>query len=332
MPKEQASALSPRPRDRSAAETESQVRDIGFVGLGRMGTAMAANLAGAGFSVTANVRRKERIDELAALGVTASTDIRQLLGCQILITMLPDDDTVRDVVLGCGDAPGLVSLMAPGSIHLSMSTISTAAASSLAAAHARRGQGYIAAPVFGNPDAARARDLLVVAAGDPGDIARCRPVLAALGQQTIVVGRGPASANLMKLAGNMLTATALEVLSEVMTLLRKRGVDPAAFLNIVTQTFFTGRVHKLYGGKIAAERYEAGGFVLPLVLKDVRLALAEAETAAAPMPSVSVVHDRLIAGIARGHAALDWTALGLVAAEEAGGHADRPAPVMTKIS
>jgi 3-hydroxyisobutyrate dehydrogenase-like beta-hydroxyacid dehydrogenase len=109
----------------------------------------------------------------------------------------------------------------------------------------------------------------------------------------------------------------LEVLGEAVALVRKRGFDPKPFIDIMTSTMFGGRVHRIYGDKIVNQSY-APGFVMPLALKDVRLALAEAENANAPMPSVGVVRDRLVAGIARGHADLDWTALGLIAAEEAG--------------
>ena len=205
----------------------------------------------------------------------------------------------------------------PGAIHLSMSTISSAAASLLASEHARNGQGYVAAPVFGNPDAAKARQLFIVAAGAPADVERCHPILDILGQRTFVIGDDPGEANLIKLLGNMMSATALEMLAEVTAVVRKRGMDPQPFIDIMTSTMFGGRAHKIYGDKIAKQTY-APGFVLPLVLKDVRLALAEAENAGAPMPSVGVVRDRLITGIARGYAGLDWTALGLIAQEEAG--------------
>jgi 3-hydroxyisobutyrate dehydrogenase-like beta-hydroxyacid dehydrogenase len=198
-----------------------------------------------------------------------------------------------------------------------MSTISTAMASRLATEHARRGQGYVAAPVFGNPDAAKARQLFVIAAGAAPDVERCQPLLDALGQKTFVLGTVPSQANLVKLLGNMMTATTLEMLGEVVAVARKRGLDPKSFLDIMTSTMFGGRAHKLYGDKIVAKSY-AAGFVLPLVLKDVLLALAEAESAGAPMPSVDVVRDRLITGIARGHADLDWSSLGLIAAQEAG--------------
>jgi 3-hydroxyisobutyrate dehydrogenase-like beta-hydroxyacid dehydrogenase len=295
------------------------VGEIGFVGLGHMGTAMAANLAAAGRRVLAHIRRRDRVGELEALGLKPTTDIGDLLDCELVISMLPDDDAVREVVLGRNndDLGGLAAGLMPGAIHLSMSTISTAAASLLASEHARHGQAYVAAPVFGNPDAAKARQLFIVAAGASADVERCRPILDALGQRTFVIGADPQDANLFKLLGNMMSATALEMLGEVVAVVRKRGLDPRPFVELMTSTMFGGRAHKIYGDKIARRDY-AAGFVLPLVLKDVRLALAEAEKAGVPMPSVGVVRDRLITGIARGYGELDWTALELIAAEDAG--------------
>jgi 3-hydroxyisobutyrate dehydrogenase-like beta-hydroxyacid dehydrogenase len=296
--------------------------EIGFVGLGHMGTAMAANLASAGRRVIAYVRRADQMGKLVALGLKPTTDITNLFDCEVVISMLPDDDAVRDVVIGRADLgiEGLALGLMPGAIHLSMSTISTATASRLASEHAHHGQGYVAAPVFGNPDAAKLRQLFIVAAGAAADVERCRPLLDNLGQQTFVIGTDPEQGNLIKLLGNMMTATALEMLGEVVAVALKRGLDPKPFIDFLTSTMFGGRVHKIYGDKISKHMY-APGFVLPLVLKDVRLALAEAENAGAPMPSVGVVRDRLITGIARGYAGLDWTALGLIAEEEAGLHA-----------
>jgi 3-hydroxyisobutyrate dehydrogenase-like beta-hydroxyacid dehydrogenase len=295
------------------------IGEIGFIGLGHMGTAMAANLAAAGRPVIAYVRRPDQVDQLEAIGLRSTTDIGDLLDCEVVISMLPDDDAVREIVFGSrdDDLDGLAAGLMPGAIHLSMSTISTAAASLLAGEHARHGQGYVAAPVFGNPDAAKARQLFIIAAGAPADVVRCQPIFDSLGQRTFVVGADPQKANLVKLLGNMMSATALEMLGEAIAVVRKRGLDPLPFIDIMTSTMFGGRAHKIYGDKIVRQAY-APGFVLPLVLKDVRLALAEAEKAGAPMPSVGVVRDRLITGIARGYGGLDWTALGLVAAEEAG--------------
>jgi 3-hydroxyisobutyrate dehydrogenase-like beta-hydroxyacid dehydrogenase len=286
-----------------------------------MGTVMAANLAAAGHRVIAYVRRPEQLGKLAALGLESTTNIANLFGCEIVISMLPDDAAVREIVFGreAAGLDGLAQGLRPGAVHLSMSTISTAAASELASEHATNRQGYVAAPVFGNPDAAKARQLYIVAAGAPADVEHCRPLFDSLGQQAFVVGSDPAQANLIKLLGNMMTATTLEMLGEIVAVFRKRGLDPAPFLDILTNTMFGGRAHKIYGAKILAERY-APGFRLPLALKDVRLALAEADSAGVPMPSVDVVRDRMLTGIARGYANLDWSALGLIAAEEAGLH------------
>jgi 3-hydroxyisobutyrate dehydrogenase-like beta-hydroxyacid dehydrogenase len=309
-PSERAGSAGPGAR--LAAQGE-----IGFAGLGRMGTAMAANLAADGGRVVAYVRRPEQMGKLAALGVRPTTDITELFGCDIVVSMLPDDAAVGGVVFGSEGIPGLGSGLKPDAIHLSMSTISTAAASRLAGEHARLGQGYVAAPVFGNPQAAAARQLFIVAGGDPVEVERCQPIFDCLGQRTFSAGAAPWHANLIKLLGNMMSATALEMISEAVALSLKRGLDPQLFVDVMTSTMFGGRAHKIYGDKIVSQSY-APGFVLPLVLKDVRLALAEAECAGAPMPSVGVVRDRLITGLARGYADLDWTALGLIAAEEAG--------------
>ncbi len=307
--------------------SNNELGSIGFVGLGQMGAAMAANLASAGRQVIAYVRRPEQQGKLAALGLKPTTNIADLFDSAIVISMLPDDAAAREIVYG-REAVGLDGLaqgLRPGAIHVSMSTISTAAASELASEHAMNGQGYVAAPVFGNPDAAKARQLYIVVAGAPTDVERCRPLFGSLGQQTFVVGTDPAQANLIKLLGNVMTATALEVLGEIVTVIRKRGLDPAPFIDILTNTMFGGRAHKIYSAKILAERY-APGFRLPLALKDVRLALAEADSAGVAMPSVDVVRDRMVTGIAHGHADLDWTALGLIAAEEAGLHVPQSPP------
>jgi 3-hydroxyisobutyrate dehydrogenase-like beta-hydroxyacid dehydrogenase len=318
-----SASASPSTGDKSGAGATSRIRpvksEIGFIGLGHMGTAMAANLAAAGRQVVAYVRRENQLAKLKDIGLRPTTDFGDLLDCELVISMLPDDDAVRSVVFGSKPyhPAGLAAGLMPGAIHLSMSTISTACAAQLAAAHAEGEQGYVAAPVFGNPDAAKARKLFIVAAGSPADLVRCQPIFDRLGQRTFVVGANSQEANLIKLLGNMMTATAIEMLAESVAVIRKRGLDPQPFVDIMTHTMFSGRTHTIYGEKVVRQAYTAG-FMLPLVLKDVRLALAEAEKAGAPMPSVGVVRDRLITAIERGYSGLDWTVLGKVATEEAG--------------
>jgi 3-hydroxyisobutyrate dehydrogenase-like beta-hydroxyacid dehydrogenase len=295
-----ASAATPSQRGRSLSNK------IGSICIGRMGSAMAANLAAAGRRIEAYVRRPDRMEELVGLGLNATTELACLFDGDIVISVLPDDAAVCDIVFGRKDlgVPGLAAGLRRGAIHLCLSTISTAMASELAAEHERSGQGYVAAPVFGNPEAARAHQLFIIAAGAASDVERCQPLFDVLDQKTFAVGTEPSHANLIKLLGNMMTATTLEMLGEVVAVALKRGLDPKSFVDVMTSTMFGGRAHKLYGDKIVARSY-APGFVLPPVLKDTRLALAEAEAAGAPMPSVNVVHDRLITGIVRGYARPD---------------------------
>jgi 3-hydroxyisobutyrate dehydrogenase-like beta-hydroxyacid dehydrogenase len=293
---------------------------IGFIGLGHMGLPMAANLASAGRKVVAYTRHPERQEEIAALGLQPSQRLADLFDCDLVISMVSDDAAATEIVFGLtGPRPwaGLAAGLRKGTVHLSMSTISPDASARIAAEHARHGQGYVAAPVFGNPDAARARELVVVAAGPADVIERCQPVLAALGQRTFVVGESAPLANVVKLAGNAMLATALASLSEVLALVRKAGLDAEAFREIMTTSLFGGRAHKVYSDRMVREHF-VPGFSFPLALKDVNLALRAAEAVSVPMPSVSVARDRLLAGIARGYGDLDWSALAKVAAADAG--------------
>jgi 3-hydroxyisobutyrate dehydrogenase-like beta-hydroxyacid dehydrogenase len=270
--------------------------------------------------VVGYVRTPQEVEPLARLGIEASTEIKSAFDTEIVITMLPNDDAAREVVFGSKEArrPGLAAGLAKGALHISMSTISPHCSSELAAEHASHGQSYVAAPVLGNPDAARARQLFILAGGAAADIDRCRPLFDCIGQRTFVIGTDPSAANLVKLFGNAMAGATVEILGEIMALARKRGLDPTQLLAILTQTMFGGRAHGLYGEKIASQHYAAGGFTIPLGLKDIRLALAEGDAAGVPMPTLVVVRDRLMTGIEHGYADLDWSALGLIAADAAG--------------
>jgi 3-hydroxyisobutyrate dehydrogenase-like beta-hydroxyacid dehydrogenase len=231
------------------------------------------------------------------------------------LTSVPDDDALAAVALG---PAGLAGILAPNAVHISTSTVSPPVSRRVAEEHASHGQDYVAAPVLGNPDFARDRKLFVLAAGLPPAMQKVRPLLERLGQRVFVIGEEPALANLAKLAANVLTATTLECMGEVLALLRKGGVDRHLAHDVLTNSLFDSQVHKTYGGKIVDERYSPPGLAAPLAIKDLRLALAEAERAAVPMPAASLVHDRLVGMVARGWADLDWSALGLLAAVDAG--------------
>lgn len=297
----------------SQAVTGSAVKRVGVVGLGHMGHAFAANLVQDGFQVLAYDRDAERAATLS--GAQAAATLADLASCDVALTSLPDDDALAAVALGAG---GLVDVLAPGAVHISTSTVSPGISRRVAEEHARRKQGYVAATVLGNPDFARERKLFVLAAGPRPALEKVRPLLEGLGQRLFVIGEDPGLANLMKLGANTLTATTLEGMGEVLALVEKGGIDGHLAFDVLTNSLFDSRVHKAYGGKIVEGRFSPAGMAVPLATKDLRLALAEAEHEAVPMPSASLVHDRLVEMAARGWSDLDWSALGLLAAADAG--------------
>jgi 3-hydroxyisobutyrate dehydrogenase-like beta-hydroxyacid dehydrogenase len=293
--------------------TGSAVKRVGVVGLGHMGHAFAVNLVQDDYEVLAYDRDAQRATALT--GARAAAELADLASCDVVLTSLPDDDALAAVALGAG---GLVAALAPGAVHISMSTVSPGISRRVAEAHARRKQDYVAAPVLGNPDFARERKLFVLAAGSRAALEKVRPLLQRLGQHLFVIGEDPGLANLMKLGANTLIATTLECMGEVLALLQKGGIGGRLAFDVLTNSLFDSRVHKSYGGRIVEGRFSPAGMAVPLATKDLRLALAEAEHTAVPMPAASLVHDRLVAMAARGWSDLDWSALGLLAAADAG--------------
>jgi 3-hydroxyisobutyrate dehydrogenase-like beta-hydroxyacid dehydrogenase len=188
----------------------------------------------------------------------------------------------------------------------------------LEAAHAKAGQRLVAAPVFGRPDAAAAGRLFVVAAGAPDAVGDAAPLLNAIGQRTFIVSATPKTANLVKLSGNFLIASVIEALGEAMALIGKAGIDKRLYLEILTSTLFDAPVYKTYGGLIADGKFEPAGFAAPLGLKDIRLTLAAAEDLRAPMPLANLLRDRFLTLLAHGGDKLDWSAIGQLAAKDAG--------------
>jgi 3-hydroxyisobutyrate dehydrogenase-like beta-hydroxyacid dehydrogenase len=232
-----------------------------------------------------------------------------------VITMLADDAAVEAQVFG---KEGILASLPRGAVHISCSTISVALSDKLTAEHAKAGQEFVSAPVFGRPEAAEAAKLAVVAAGPKSSIDRSKTIFEAMGPKLWVVGDKPSLANVVKLSGNFLIATVLESLAEAIAFARKSGVDPAGLLDFLTSTLFNAPVYKTYGGLIVEGKYEPAGFALPLGLKDVRLVLQAAESQSVPMPIASVLRDRFLTALARGNEHSDWSVIGRVAAEDAG--------------
>jgi 3-hydroxyisobutyrate dehydrogenase-like beta-hydroxyacid dehydrogenase len=287
--------------------------DIGFIGLGEMGAVMVENILKAGHQVRVWNRSPERAAGLAAAGAQVVDSPAQAFAGDAVFSMLADDAALRAVI----DAP-LLEHAPRGLIHVNMATISVALAEELANAHASRGLNYVAAPVLGRPDAAAAARLTIVAAGPAEAIDRVQPVFDAIGQKTWRIGSLPQQANVMKLAANFMLAAAVESLGEAATLITSHGVAMQDFLDVITGGPFPGPIYQGYGKMIAEQRYEPALFKARLGLKDVRLALAAADSVSVPMPVASVVRDSLIDAVAHGDGEKDFAVLGAVSARRAG--------------
>jgi 3-hydroxyisobutyrate dehydrogenase-like beta-hydroxyacid dehydrogenase len=287
---------------------------IAFLGTGNMGLPMARNLAKAGHEVTVWNRTLAKAEHLTE-AKSAVTPAEAAADASVAITMLADDPAVESGVFG---EQGMLSALPEKAIHVSCSTISVALSKRMAAAHFKNGQRYVSAPVFGRPEAAEAAKLFIVTAGDAKAIAECQPLFSVLGQGTTVIGDEPHLANVVKLTGNFMIATIIELLGEALALGRKHGIEAQAMVDFFTSTLFSAPVFKTYGGLIAQERYEPAGFKLRLGLKDVRLTLAAADAAEVPLPLASLIHDQALAGIGSKLGEKDWSALAKVAARNAG--------------
>ncbi len=288
---------------------------IAFIGLGRMGMGMARNLRRAGYDVAVYNRTREKAEALAADGArVASSPADACSDVEVVMTMVADDHAVEDIVFGNN---GIAAAMKNGCIHVSHSTISTALARRLTAEHGQRKQGYLSVPVFGRPEHAESKNLVVVAAGPSELVERCRPLFDAIGRQTFVIGAEPWQANVTKVCGNFMIISIIEALGEAYATLRKAGVAPEAFLEMINN-LMASPILGLYGRMIAREQFVPAGFALKLGFKDVRLVLAAAEECASPMPLASLVHDHLLSALAQGQGEMDWSSMTQVIARNAG--------------
>jgi 3-hydroxyisobutyrate dehydrogenase-like beta-hydroxyacid dehydrogenase len=288
---------------------------IGFIGLGAMGKAMATNLLRAGQPLRVWNRNPAPVGELAALGAERASGPAEAGKVDVLFSMLADDAAARAVILD----GGVLDAMPPGSVHVNMATVSPAFAHEMAARHAARGVGYVAAPVLGRVDVAAAGKLNIVAAGPGALIDRVQPLLDLLGQKTWRFGEVPERANAVKLGANLTLASAVEAMGEASALVREHGVGADSFLDLLSQTLFAGSpVYKGYGSMIAQERYSPGLFKLSLALKDVQLALQAAQEKGLILPVGNVLRENLLEAVKQGDGDLDLAALAKVAAKRSG--------------
>jgi 3-hydroxyisobutyrate dehydrogenase-like beta-hydroxyacid dehydrogenase len=288
--------------------------EIGFIGVGRMGSAMARNLIKAGHRVRAWDTSAEALHALSADGAAIATSAGDAFRGDAVISMLPNDDVMRGVFLDDGG----VLESGTAKVHVNMATASVEIARELAAHHAAYGIAYVAATVWGRPDVATAGKLSIVAAGDPVAIAKVQPLFDVIGQKTYNVGAEPSRANVAKIAGNLMVACAIEGIAEAAALVRGHGMSAPEVLDAIITSLFNVPVYRGYGDMIGRRQYEPAGFDLVLGLKDVRLALAAGEEVNVPLPFASGLRDTFLDAIANGDAAKDWSAIARVAARRAG--------------
>jgi 3-hydroxyisobutyrate dehydrogenase-like beta-hydroxyacid dehydrogenase len=288
---------------------------IGFIGLGHMGTGMALNLLRAGHELTVYNRTPGKALALVSQGAHAASGIADACRGDVVITMLADDRAVEGVTFGNG---GVLAKLRSGATHISMSTISVALSERLADAHAKAGQRFVAAPVFGRPDVAASGKLFIAVGGDRDAVDACMPLFEALGQSTFRFGDNPQTANLVKLSGNFLLATVIESLGEAMALVSKAGVERRQYLDFLTSTLFPAPVYKTYGGILVEGHFQPASFAAPLGFKDIRLTIAAAEKLGVPMPLASLLHDRFVRLLAQQDGdKMDWSGIGQLAAQDA---------------
>jgi 3-hydroxyisobutyrate dehydrogenase-like beta-hydroxyacid dehydrogenase len=267
---------------------------LAFIGLGRMGAGMARNLMAAGHELTLYNRSREKAEGLGA--PVAATPAEACRDAEAAITMLSDDRAEEETMW---DA------LPPGAVHIACSTISTACARRLAERHEGR---YLSAPVFGRPEAAEKKQLLVCPAGPAELVERFRPVFDAMGRATFVAGTEPWQANALKLCGNFMIASMIEAFGEAYGTMRRASVDPHLFLEVMN-ALFGSPVYANYGRIIADEKFEPAGFALKLGLKDMRLVLETAFECASPMPIASLLRDRLLDAVGHGQSEKDWSSV-----------------------
>lgn len=280
---------------------------LGFVGLGRMGQAMARRVLDGGHDLVVFNRTAQKASGLAAAGARVAPSLAD--ACRerdVVISMLADDSALETVGLGAG---GLRDALPAGAIHLAMGTHGVGAIRTLAEAHADAGQVLVAAPVLGRPDAAAAGQLGIVAAGPGEAVRRCEPLFQCIGRRVFPAGEKPEGATAIKLANNFLIGCAIEAMGEAYSLVRKYGVVPQVLYDVLTEGLFSAPVYKIYGKIIAEQAYDNVGFTTSLALKDANLVMAAADAARVPMPSAGTLRDRLLGAMAHGDGERDWAVI-----------------------
>lgn len=292
-------------------------KKIGFIGLGNMGINMAKSLISEGYHLRVFNRTMSKADELEQASITKCKSPAEVAdGVPIVITMLSEDDVVKETVLG---ENGILKNLQKNGLHISMSTISPETSQQLAKCHGEAGSSYLAAPVFGRPEAAAAKKLWICTSGDQRSKEIAKPIFECLGQGVFDFGEDAGGANVVKIAGNFMIMASLEIMAEAYTLAEKNGLDRLKVAEFFGSTLFNAPIFQNYGKLIAGKKYEPVGFKAKLGYKDARLAFKLSQQSETPMPVATLVHNRLLTAVAKGWGEKDWAeGIGRGVSEDAG--------------
>jgi len=289
---------------------------VGFIGVGRMGQAMARRILEAGHDLAVYNRSSEKTNALAAAGARVVGSIAEAARYgEAVYTMLADDAALEDVAR---QENGLLQSLPKGGIHVCAGTHGVGIIRKLNVAHADASQVLLAAPMLGRPEAVASGQAGIVIAGPSESLERCRPLFEAIGRRAFEAGVDPAAATAIKIANNFVLGCAIEAMGEGFSLVRKYGVAPQVFHEVMTDGMFAAPAYKAYGKIIVDESYDRVGQMAVLGLKDANLALAAGEAVGVPLPSANVWRDRLIGAVAHGDGDKDWAVMALEQARASG--------------
>jgi 3-hydroxyisobutyrate dehydrogenase-like beta-hydroxyacid dehydrogenase len=281
--------------------------NVGFIGLGRMGSGMATRILSAGHNLAVYDIVPSQVANVAALGASAAASVADVCkGKDVVVTMLVEDATVTDLALRPG---GIRDSLSAGSIHLAMGTYGVAAIRTLASGHAEANQFLVAAPVLGRPDLAAAGQLGIVTGGAEAPVRRCGPLFEVIGRRTFHAGTQPEAATVIKLSNNLVLGCAMIAMAEGFSLIRKYGVEPQVLYEVMTEGLFAAPAYKGYGKTMVEQSYDNVGSPITVGLKDANLIQAAADLARVPLPGFNVYRDRLLGALAHGDGDRDQAVL-----------------------
>ena len=281
---------------------------IGFIGLGNLGAPIAANILESGHELYVYNRTASKTKEFTDKGATACSTIKELTAaCAVIVTMVSDDKALQSISEG---PDGLIKNMQPDGIHISMSTILPLTADNLAKQHTQNGSHYLAAPVFGRPDAARARKLNFVVSGEAALRQQFEQLLKDAGGAGVWdFGDIITAANTVKLCGNFTIAAAMEAIGESAALASRSGIDAQKMWAFFSQTIFNTPLYQNYSKIIVNRQFEPAAFTMTLGLKDINLVLSQASQVQHKMPLANLLQHNMQQVIEKQNPDMDWSAV-----------------------